>query len=947
MARGRRTLTKGCGPALAAALLLVVPRGAAAQVDPSGAWQTWHTEHFRVHAHATLGPLIPHVAAEAERAYRLLASELEPPSGVVDLVLADNLDLANGYATPFPSNRVVIYATPPVATSSLIAYDDWFRLVLTHELTHTFHLDPAHGVWNALRRVFGRAPILFPNTYRPGWVKEGLAAYYESRFSNAGRAHGLFHRQLLAAQATDAWPAPGDLSLVSPKWPAGFGPYAWGTEFFGLESERYGDSVPPRFMRNTTRSLWPFTVDGPLQAAGGAAVDDVWAVLRQAARPAVVADTPSVWERGLRTEPHPALSPDGRRVAYVASTGRSIERLVVRDVASGEVMSHPAQAGPYPAWVADTLFFTQLTLTSPVSVRSELYRWQPGGAWRRLTDGARVDLPFRAAPSGVGVVDLGARAAMLLTYDGAGRPRGTIAAPAADAWGRVALSPDSRRYVGARHHDGQWDLVMWSVGVPEQAVSLTDDPFVDEDPVWSPDGRSVAYASDRTGLPQIYAYDVQTGTTHRVTSAPAGAREPALLADGSVVYTTLFADGFALVRGPAEQAPVGAQLAEALPFLPADSVTVRPGGYRPWPALRPHFWMPYAHIDEPTGTFVGLTTSGSDPIGRTRYAAAAAVAATPLRQEWAALLQHRRWRHTTLDASAEQWWDNTFVAVDTGGGNAIIEFSRRDRQAELGVTFNVRRWRSAGSIRVGADIERIDLFDPDSSGGALLMGPTVIGGVVALSAIRVERPALAISAENGVAASVHLRHRWARSLGASGNELQGSLATYLAVPLPGFAHWVLATRVAGGWSGGDIASTFSLGGVSSDIIQVVPGLSLGGRRAFPLRGFARVGGFTRVTTGTAELRVPILLLSKGMGRLPILVDRVSLTAFGEVGGAWRAGEAADIARYRDVGGEIDLDLALANDLPLQLAFGVAVPLTDGYRTSRYAPRVYLTAGRSF
>ena len=83
------------------------------QIDPSGDWQTWHTEHFRVHAKAKYESFAFKGAREAERAYRLLATELRPPRGTIDMVLGDNVDFSNGYASVLPSNRMVIYLTPP------------------------------------------------------------------------------------------------------------------------------------------------------------------------------------------------------------------------------------------------------------------------------------------------------------------------------------------------------------------------------------------------------------------------------------------------------------------------------------------------------------------------------------------------------------------------------------------------------------------------------------------------------------------------------------------------------------------------------------------------------------------------------------------------------------------------------------------------------------------
>ena len=86
----------------------------AAQVDPSVRWETLHTTHFRIHFNPQLEDQARRAAVNAERAYAALAAELTPPRGMIDIVLADNVDLTNGQATPFPTNRIILYAYPPV-----------------------------------------------------------------------------------------------------------------------------------------------------------------------------------------------------------------------------------------------------------------------------------------------------------------------------------------------------------------------------------------------------------------------------------------------------------------------------------------------------------------------------------------------------------------------------------------------------------------------------------------------------------------------------------------------------------------------------------------------------------------------------------------------------------------------------------------------------------------
>ncbi|HMH82118.1 MAG TPA: hypothetical protein VK531_04555, partial [Gemmatimonadales bacterium] len=71
-------------------LLLVLATRAEAQVDPSGSWRTLHTPHFRIHFRPAYRAAALTEAREAERSYRVLAAELHPPRGVVDITLADD-----------------------------------------------------------------------------------------------------------------------------------------------------------------------------------------------------------------------------------------------------------------------------------------------------------------------------------------------------------------------------------------------------------------------------------------------------------------------------------------------------------------------------------------------------------------------------------------------------------------------------------------------------------------------------------------------------------------------------------------------------------------------------------------------------------------------------------------------------------------------------------------
>jgi Tol biopolymer transport system component/imidazolonepropionase-like amidohydrolase len=90
-----------------------------------------------------------------------------------------------------------------------------------------------------------------------------------------------------------------------------------------------------------------------------------------------------------------------------------------------------------------------------------------------------------------------------------------------------ALSPDGSRIAFAALGD------LWLMPVGGAARRLTSDPALDTAPAWSPDGRSLAYSSDRGGSMNIWIRDLDDGTDRQVTRLAAAAMEPAWSPDAS------------------------------------------------------------------------------------------------------------------------------------------------------------------------------------------------------------------------------------------------------------------------------------------------------------------------------------------------------------------------------------------------------------------------------
>ncbi len=74
-------------------------------------------------------------------------------------------------------------------------------------------------------------------------------------------------------------------------------------------------------------------------------------------------------------------------------------------------------------------------------------------------------------------------------------------------------------------------------------VRLTDDPAIDEDPSWSPDGKRIAFVSRRSGVRQIHVMDSDGQNVIRLTNEAIN-REPAWSPDGKKIAYTRSKGGY-------------------------------------------------------------------------------------------------------------------------------------------------------------------------------------------------------------------------------------------------------------------------------------------------------------------------------------------------------------------------------------------------------------------
>jgi Tol biopolymer transport system component/imidazolonepropionase-like amidohydrolase len=91
---------------------------------------------------------------------------------------------------------------------------------------------------------------------------------------------------------------------------------------------------------------------------------------------------------------------------------------------------------------------------------------------------------------------------------------------------------------------------IWVMPLGGRPVQITNDPAVDLDPAWSPDGAQIAFASDRGGRMNIWIHDLAANSDRPLTNSDRGADlAPAWSPDGSqIVHLSARGLGIATVR---------------------------------------------------------------------------------------------------------------------------------------------------------------------------------------------------------------------------------------------------------------------------------------------------------------------------------------------------------------------------------------------------------------
>jgi hypothetical protein len=964
----------------AASLLGPTARGAD---DPKLLWKSIETKHFRITFYSTEEEVAEHVATLAESIFgRLSAAVGWPPNEITEIELTDQTDSANGSATALPYDAIRLFVTAPDDMSPLGDVDDWYLELVTHEFTHILHTDHIEGLPALVNRILGKT--LAPNQVQPRWLLEGLAVFEESARTSGGRLRSSMWNMFMRADVLEHNTAPLDVFSNTPRrWPQGNIWYLYGSFFMQWIAETYGEQAIREMIDDYGHQLIPYSINRSIRRVTGRTFEELYPAWIDSLRRSFGAQVERIRERGIRegirlthtgnTVEHPRWIPPNAwtdhagDLAFYVDDGHSMPGYwalpLVRN-ASGQIvgsrenardllirmngvggLSFTTSGGAVFSTqeVHENLFFFDDLFELPQHSRSttgldsERVRWSDG--WRAIDpslspDGTRA--VFTTNHRGTTRLMI---ADVVPSPDRAGlhalaNPRVLVPSEAFDQSFTPRFSPDNRHVAYSCWRRGGYRDVRIVDTFDGSYVEVTHDRAIDADPVYSPEGRWLFFHSDRTGVANVYAYEVATGRLRQVTNVITGAYQPEPSPDGkSLAYVGYTHDGYDVFVLPIDDS----QWLDPLPYeetrppAPAEPAPLATATmpYDPW-----HTLVPRSYSAQVTPGNFGqasiVSVSGSDIAGH--HAVVASLTTEWDRPEIEGSVSYGYSRlpfdagvsvFRQITPSTFQVGGNTLPWVEeTVGVSSSVAYSiprAFDSQA-FSLSYSVAR--VAG--RIAIPVSSLNPYDTPAYPTVGLLGALHLGwaysnaagflwsvgneqGFDASATLDVSDPTLA-SDFSGYAATVNF-------------------ATYLRMPW--LQHHVLALHAGGGASGGNAGGDgpFYVGGfVDEPLVSTVQNTLIQG--GIVLRGYpvvAEVGHYYGLFN--AEYRFPIINVDRGPSTLPFFINRIAGAAFVDYGSAF---DDANSAEFKTgVGGELWFDLTLGYILDFTFRAGYARGLASG------------------
>jgi Tol biopolymer transport system component len=477
-------------------------------------WRILKTEHFDNFFYPAESLLVHDAGRQAERWYtrfsetfrhafdrKSLIFYADPPDFQQTNVISSSLEEGTGGVTEGLRTRVIMPFT------GIYKNNDH---VLGHELIHVFQYNIAEGA-GGLQRLDAL----------PLWLIEGMAEHF-----SLGRNDPLTAMWMRDAVMRDKFPTINQLT-TDPR----FFPYRYGQALWSYVGGRWGDRAVVDVYRTSLRLGW----DQALIRVLGMNSDSLskeWAAANKAAYLDIAKSRTHPDSVGRMIVPlsrsndynlSPSISPDGKLVAFFSS----------RDLFGIDLFLADAQTGKIIKKLASSMSDRHIDAISFINSSGD---WSPDGSKFAFVAYADGD-------NQIGILDV-------RSSDVERRIKlGDVGAVSSVAW-----SPDGHHLLVAGQEGGAGDLFLLDLR-NDQMTRLTNDRFADFQPTWSPDGKNIAWVTDRAttdftamqwGDLRLAMMNLDTKEVRNLTTFPRGRSiNPQFSPDGQNLFFVSDQEGIA------------------------------------------------------------------------------------------------------------------------------------------------------------------------------------------------------------------------------------------------------------------------------------------------------------------------------------------------------------------------------------------------------------------
>ncbi|MDF1762496.1 MAG: hypothetical protein P1U57_03720 [Oleibacter sp.] len=917
-------------------------------------WLTKTSPHFDVHFPKSeqFSLLADRALALAEQAHDdLMPFFGSAPKEKTQLVITDDLDIANGWATFFPFPQIRLYSYPASDVLGLNNFEDWWRMLIRHEYVHILHTELSRGLPEKGQHVFGRLPIFFPHAFSPPMMLEGLAVYFETDYERGtGRLMSSWYQlQMQEEVRSGRFASFNEAVLPTRDWPYG-NHYLYGAFFVEYLMNVYGEDRFALFLQNYSDEIIPwFLQDKVARNTFGKSFGQLWTdfektmVRRFGPVDSVAKEAAMLYAGDDGVRQQLAISQDSYLYRVVIN---DLDRPVLQrcgsdghcdDIANGENIVSLAIDDTETLVAARQIAYTSGRLSA------DLYLLQDGD-WRRLTTDQRVSqvvsLPSTAQQTLSSqwlIRTQRAGVSSLMTVNNKGNTSTLIALPMGDVIADVAIEPSGAGLMAVvKRGYGYWDIERLDLSSLKWQ-RITNDRAIESGLKFDDEGR-LLFSADKDGTFNIMS--LESGRTKQLTNTQTGNFTPQIVA-GHLMYQVYTAEGFywamaadSLTANPDDLGSLMAESYSTISDNTADEKaeqherlmsTLEPPvssleatEYSPWSTLRPRYWLPLFAL-LPNDTQLGATTSGSDALQRHNYLVS--------------VLYHNRGQvvDLTLIYNYERWYFGYQHSYDwvnfNGADNDDTRFVSDDLYVQRLHLW--RGWQDRLGLHAGTLYEHKQVDELEE-------GVTVVGD----SGVTIGRAGLALTL--------------------------GDLGYALLSPGPSFgyrAHWVvenfnLPSSDAEGWHvQGEAGYTFDLPKSQSISLEIAAGYasenapfwtlgglpprdddSLFGRDDLSLRGYEDSQFYGRYYhRERLTYRSIVSRIQRNWYLWPLGVDDIGINLYAEQGATWLDDETVE--NYPALGAELSVNLVLGYRLPAPLVLGAVSGLDNEYGQNQFYLRL--------